>query len=58
MANKSVSQSINYLYRQNEMEEILLYRFYCETKFDKILEAKKLAIKYFDYMEHRLFHHI
>ena len=48
--------AFNYLYRPMEMEEISLYAYYCETKFIKISEAKKLAIEYFEYTEKHLFH--
>jgi hypothetical protein len=50
--------AFNYLYRPMEMEEMSLYAYYCETKFIKISEAKKLAIEYFEYTEQHLFHRI
>jgi hypothetical protein len=50
--------AFNYLYRLMEMEEMSSYAYYCETKFIKISEAKKLAIEYFEYTEQHLFHRI
>ena len=41
-----------------EMEEMSLYAYCCETKFIKISEAKKLAIKYSEYTEQHLFNRI
>jgi hypothetical protein len=51
-------KAFNYLYRSMKMEEISLYAYYRETKFIKVLEAKKLAIEYFEYTEQHLFHQI
>jgi hypothetical protein len=50
--------AFNYLYLPMEMEEMSLYAYYCETKFIKISEAKKLAIEYFECTEQHLFHRI
>jgi hypothetical protein len=51
-------KAFNYLYRPMEMEEMSLYAYYCETKYIKISEAKKLEIEYFEYTEQHLFHRI
>jgi hypothetical protein len=38
------------------MEGMSVYSYYCETKYIKILEAKKLMIESFEYTDEHLFH--
>jgi hypothetical protein len=50
--------AFNYLYRPPELEKMSLYTLYCETKYIKISEAKKIGIEYFEYTEQHLFRKI
>jgi hypothetical protein len=55
---KSVSfhKAFNYLYRPVHMEQMPIYKFYSETKFVNISEARKAGMGYFEYTEKHIFH--
>ena len=49
-------KAFNYLYRPTLMEQMPLYKFYSETKFVNISEARKAGTEYFEYTEKHIFH--
>jgi hypothetical protein len=49
-------KAFNYLYRPAHMEQMPLYKFYSETKFVNISEARKAGTEYFEYTETHIFH--
>ncbi len=49
-------KAFNYLYRPAHMEQMPIYKFYTETKFVNISEARKAGTGYFEYTEKHIFH--
>jgi hypothetical protein len=49
-------KAFNYLYRPAHMEQMPIYKFYSETKFVNISEARKAGTGYFEYTEKHIFH--
>ncbi len=49
-------KAFNYLYRPAQMEQMPIYKFYSETKFVNISEARKAGTEYFEYTEKHIFH--
>ena len=48
-------KAYNYLYRPTQMEDMPLYKYYSDTKFIKMSQARKLGIEHFKYTEKHLF---
>jgi hypothetical protein len=48
-------KAFNYLYRPAHMEQMPIYKFYSETKFVNISEARKTGTGYFEYTEKHIF---
>jgi hypothetical protein len=49
-------KAFNYLYWPAHMEQMPIYKFYSETKFVNISEARKARTEYFEYTEKHIFH--
>jgi hypothetical protein len=51
------NKALNYFYRPTPLEEMSPYRFWSETEFINISQAKRDGIKYFEYTDSHLFCH-